>query len=175
MKKASKLNETSGVQDNRAQTDIFAQAMKVFNQSDYEEAAALFEKAATGPLIGVNESALMYSRMCQQRIGRAKVELETPEDHYNYAVSLINARKYREARASLEAAAAAGPQPHFCYAMALVEGYLGSMELAASHLRRAIQMDPALRGRARSDPDFAPLLLHPKLKEAMASVPGTGG
>jgi tetratricopeptide (TPR) repeat protein len=175
MKKAAKQNEISVAQDSRAHTDLFAKAMKVFHQGDYQRAGVLFEQAAAGPLIGVNESAQMYSRMCQQRMSRATVELKTPEDYYNYAVSLINARKFREARENLETAVAAGPQPHFCYALALVEGHLGSMDVAASHLRHAIQMDPALRGLARSDPDFAPLLHNPKLKEALASVQGTGG
>jgi tetratricopeptide (TPR) repeat protein len=175
MKKAVKQNEATGVRDNRAHTDLFARAMKVFNQGEYAKAAAIFEQASTGPVIGVNESAQMYARMCRQRMSRPSVELHSPEDHYNYAVSLINARKYREARESLELATAAGPQPHFWYALALVEGHLGSMESAAAHLRRAIQMDPALRGVARSDPDFAPLLHNPRLKEALAPVQGTGG
>jgi tetratricopeptide (TPR) repeat protein len=175
MKKAVKSIETSIVRDSRSHTDQFARAMKIFSQGDYERAALMFAEASAGPLIGVNESAQMYSRMCQQRISRMSVELKTPEDHYNYAVSLINARKYSEARESLETAVEAGVQPHYCYALALVEGHLGAMDAAASHLRRAIQMDPALRGVARSDPDFAPLLHNPKLKEALAAVQGTGG
>jgi len=175
MKKAVKQNENNEVRDSRAHTELFARAMKIFQQGEYQKAATLFEQAAAGPKIGVNESALMYFRMCQQRLSQMTVELKTPDDYYNYAIGLINSRKFREARESLEAAAAAGVQPHYCYALALVEGHLGSMEVAASHLRRAIQMDPALRSLARSDPDFAPLLHHPKLKEAMAAVPGTGG
>jgi tetratricopeptide (TPR) repeat protein len=162
------------VPDNPTHTELFARAMKVFNQGDYAQAATLFEQAATGPLLGVNESAQMYLRMCQQRMSRPDIELQTPEDYYNYAVSLINARRYREARENLEHATAAGPQPHFCYALALVEGHLGSMEVAAAHLRHAIQMDPALRGVARSDPDFAPLLHNPRVKEVLASAQGTG-
>ena len=175
MKKVVKQNEASVVADSRAHTELFAQAMKVFHQGDYQEAAVLFEQAATGPLSGVNESAQMYSRMCQQRMSGPGVELKTPDDFYNYAVSLINARRYREARENLETAVAAGPQSHFCYALALVEGHLGSIDVAASHLRHAIQMDPALRGLARSDPDFAPLLHNPKMREALSSAQGTGG
>lgn len=175
MKKAVKQNETGAVLDARIHTELFAQAMKVFSKGDYKRAGEMFERAAAGPVIGVNESAQMYSRMCQQRMSSVRVELKTSEDHYNYAVSLINARKYREARESLETAMASGLQPHFCYALALVEGHLGAMELAASHLKRAIQMDPALRSVARSDPDFTALLQNPKLREAMAAVAGTGG
>lgn len=174
MKKAVKPIETTEVRDNRTHTDLFARAMKVFHQGDYQQAAGLFELASTGPLLGVNESAQMYLRMCQQRVSQVTVDLKTPEDHYNYAIGLINAKRYREARTSLETAVTAGPLPHYCYAMALVEGHLGSMEAAASQLRQAIKLDPALRSLARSDPDFAPLLQNPKLKEAMAAVQGTG-
>ncbi len=175
MKKAVKQTEAIVVWDNRTHTDLFARAMKIFHEGDYAQAASLFEQASVGPLLGVNESAQMYARMCQQRMSRPSVELQTPEDYYNYAISLINARKYREARENLELATAASLQPHFFYALALVEGHLGSMDAAAAHLRRAIQMEPALRGTARSDPDFAPLLHNPKLREALAPVPGTGG
>jgi hypothetical protein len=175
MKKAVKTIETTAVRDNRTHTELFAQAMKLFSQGDYKRADALFVQASEGPSIGVNESAQMYSRMCQQRINRMNVELKTPEDHYNYAVSLINARKHREARVSLMTAVESGLQPHFCYALALVEGHLGALDSAASYLRRAIQMDPALRSVARNDPDFAPLLQNPKLKEALAAAQGTGG
>ncbi|HEY3443851.1 MAG TPA: hypothetical protein VGK29_24060 [Paludibaculum sp.] len=175
MKKAVKQIDSLTVLDNRTHTELFARAMKDFHRGDFQKAAALFQQAATGPLLGVNESAQMYLRMCQQRVSQSTVELKTPEDYYNYAVGLINARKYREARESLETAVSAGPQPHFCYALALVEGHLGSMDVAASHLRHAIQMDPALRGLARSDPDFAPLLHHPRMKEALAATQGTGG
>jgi len=175
MKKAVKPIETAEVRDSRTHTELFAQAMKIFGQGDYKRADALFAQASVGPLIGVNESAQMYSRMCQQRINRMSVELKTPDDHYNYAVSLINARKYREARESLVAALEGGVQPHYCYALALVEGHLGAMDAAASQLRRAIQMDSSLRSAARNDPDFAPLLQNSKMKEALASAQGTGG
>ena len=175
MKKAVKPINSIEVQNGRTHTDLFAQAVKVFQQGDFQQAAALFQQAAAGPVPGVNESAHMYMRMCQQRMSQLTVELQTPEDYYNNAVGLINARKYREARESLEAAVAAGPQPHFCYALALVEGHLGFMDVAASHLRHAIQMDPTLRGLARGDPDFATLLHNPRMKEAMGAEQGTGG
>ncbi len=174
MKKAVKQSETNVARDRRAHTEQFAEAMKYFHQGSFERAARLFEEAATGAHIGVNESAQMYARMCRQRLEQASVELKTPEDYYNYAVGLINARRFREARESLEKALAAGQQAHMVYALALVEGHLGSMDAAVTHLRQAIQMDPSVRGLARSDPDFAPLLSNARLREALAPAQGPG-
>lgn len=175
MKKVEKQVETSVALDRRGQTDLFAQAVQLFQKGEFQKAGAMFARAASGPAIGVNESAQMYLRMCEQRLGRAAVELKTPDDYYHYAISLINLRRYRDARENLETAAAAGPQPHYCYALALVEGHLGSIDTAATHLRQAIRMDPALRSVVRGDPDFAPLLQNAKMREALSALPGTGG
>ncbi len=142
--------------------------MKNFTAGDYQKAKPLFDQASHGPSLPVNESAQMYSRMCVQRIERANPDLRSPEDRYNFAVSLINLQKYQDAKHHLEAAVAASAQPHFMYALALVEGMLGSIPAAAQQLRRAIESDPSLRSVARNDADFAPLLQHTQIREVLA-------
>jgi hypothetical protein len=154
--------------DPKSHTAQFSEAMKVFAAGDYRNAKDLFDALSNGPLIQVNESAQMYSRMCLQRLNRERPELRSPEDHYNYGVSLFNARRFADAKASLESAVAKDPQPHYHYALALAEGMLGSIDASAAQLRLAIGKDHSIRGLARNDADFQPLMQHHQLKELVA-------
>lgn len=155
----------------RQQTDLFAQAMKSFSAGDYRMALDAFGDAARGPSIAVTESALMYKRMCQQRLERAAPNLETADDHYNYALGLMSSGKYAEARKHLETAVEAGPESHHLYALAIAEGLSGAIDSAARHLRQAIHADRGLRGVARTDADFQPLLQHAQIREVLAGDP----
>lgn len=152
----------------KSHTELFAKAVRCFSSGGYREAAALFAEAASGPLMSVNESAQMYRRMCLQRIESSTPKLQSPEDYYNFGVSLINVRRYREAREHLDAAVSQSPLPHYLYALALVEGMLGSVSGAAQQLHKAVQADPGIRSLARNDADFAPLLEHAAIRDILS-------
>jgi tetratricopeptide (TPR) repeat protein len=155
--------------DSKQHTELFSKAAKKFSAGDYKTARALFEDAAKGPVLSVNESAAMYIRMCDQRIQRAAPELKTAEDYYNYGVGLINASRTADAIQALEKAAALEDSAHILYVLALANGLHGDLPSAASSLRRALQLDPSTRGLARSDPDFQPLLQHLEIREVLSS------
>lgn len=152
----------------KPQPELFASAMTAFWAGQYAKAKALFEEAAKGGNLSVSESSQMYIRMCERRMAAAQVELTSPEDHYLYGVSLMNAQQYGEAKGHLEAAVAASPAPHYLYAFSIASGMLGAVQDAAQSLRRAIALDPSIRALARNDPDFAPLLEHAPIREALA-------
>ena len=157
--KATAANtRSSATLDSRAQTDLFAKAMKHFSSSDYGKAKDLFDQAAQGPSIGVNESATMYSRMCVQRLEGQRLQLKTGDDHYNYAISLMNLRRLGDAVPHLAKAIELSDSGHARYAMALACGLQGDLPAAVAHLQRAIEIDPSTRTLARNDADFLPLL-----------------
>jgi len=176
MKKPTKATESKNASgapaDPKAHTALFAEAMKRFSAGEYAAARDSFELAARGPVLSINESALMYSRMCAQRLNKPRLELRTPEELYTYAISLINAEQFRDAVPHLEKAVASSGQSHYLYALALCLGRSGSVSAAADHLRRAVSQDASIRAVARSDSDFQPLLEHPTLRELVA---GDGG
>jgi tetratricopeptide (TPR) repeat protein len=152
----------------RSQQEIYSDAMRAFWAGDYEQAMALFEQAAAGRDISIAESARMHIRMCQRRLEAAQSAPKSPEEHYLYAVSLMNAQQYGEARPHLEKALAADPRPDYHYALALTLGMLGHIEEAAASLRNAIQADSTIRKMAKNDPDFAPLLENAVIRETLA-------
>jgi tetratricopeptide (TPR) repeat protein len=94
--------------------------------------------------------------MCAQRFQQAEVRCETVEDHYNYGVALLNARKVEEARAHLERALQMAPDSeHIHYALAGAHALTADAVRACEHLKRAIELDPKNRIMARQDGDFA--------------------
>jgi Tfp pilus assembly protein PilF len=173
MKKPIKAGETKTASDARldakAQTEVFSRAMKSFNAGDYRKARPLLEEASKGPGLAIKETATMYIRMCDQRLAQEKLVLETAEDYYNYGVGLMNDRRPSEARSYLQKAVSLDGAPHVHYAYALASGLSGDLDTAATHLRRAVELDPATRGLARGDSDFQPLLQNPAIREILTA------
>ena len=180
MKKSAKTNETKTggtleplkpLTDERSHTECFAKAAKLFSQGEFAKAREVFQRAAHGPVLSVNESALMYARMCDQRLDRQWLENSTPEELYARGMSLLKQRRYTEALASLEAAQRAEETARVRYALALATGNIGDAGAAARHFKRACELDPAVRETARRDADFQPLIQFPELREAFADKP----
>lgn len=174
MKKPTKTAEVKSQSDTKldakTQTDNFSKAMKAFNTGDFRKAKPIFEQAAQGPSISVTETALRFIRMCDLRLAQEKVVLETADDHYNYAIGLMNDRRPSEARKYLDQALSLSTAPHIFYAHALAAGLSSDFETALSSLRKAMELDPGTRNHARHDPDFQPLLQNPSIREALTSV-----
>lgn len=153
----------------REHTEMFARAMKEFNAGGYEEAKRLFELCGEGPVITVKESAQMYVRMCVKRMEKPEVVLRTAEDHYTYAVGLMNLQKFGDALPHLQTAIKLGDGAHVRYALALASGLVGDMPGAVAHLQKAILLDPGTRSLARSDADFQPLMQDPVIRELVSA------
>jgi tetratricopeptide (TPR) repeat protein len=148
-------------------TGLFAAAMKAFTAGDYRKAHGMFAEASAGPVLSVRESARMYARMCEQRLAAQAPDKWPPEDHYHYAVGLMNAGQHRAALPHLEAALKGGENGDVLYALALATGVLGDIHAAAAHLRRACEADHSIRLLARRDAEFRPLLQHHAVREAL--------
>lgn len=155
--------------DPKAQTELFAKAMKAFQSCDYRKAKGLFELVAAGPVLSVNESALMYARMCESRIGAERTEPKTAEELYNFGVGLMNDKRYGEAIGFLARSIAVEETPHALYAHTLAAGYSGDFDAASRSLRRALELDPSTRTLARNDADFHPLLQNPVIRETLTA------
>lgn len=161
--------------DTKGHTELFSRAMKSFSAGDFRKARSLFEEASSGPVISVNESARMYARMCDQRLKAERLELKTPEEHYDYAVKLLNDGKPADAASHLRTALQGDrPGGHVHYALALALGQQGDMAGAYQYLKQAVERDPALRSFARGDADFRDLLQDAALRDLVAPDRGAG-
>ena len=141
----------------RSQMETFGEGMRLFHARQLGPARELFVAASSGPDRAVSHRAGLHARMCDSRLGSSTVVLSTPEDHYNYAITLINSRNLAVAQEHLRAALEAEPSAdHVLYALAACQGLTGDLQGAYENLKRAIDLQPRNRLAARQDPDFAP-------------------
>ncbi len=152
------------------QLNLFEQAMEAFRAADFAEALQLFEAAAQGPDGAMRHRSTVHTRICRQRIGSGTVELKTVDDHYNYAIRLINDRRLSEASDHLEKALSLAKRPpaHVHYAMAVVAALEDDVDSSFDKLKQAIEIDPQQRLIARRDPDLAALAGSPPIADLLA-------
>jgi len=156
-------SSTNPTQD---QLQFFEAAMQRFHARDLDGALELFQRAASGPSLAVAHTAKIHARMCEQRISQARPTLQSPDDLYHYAVSLLNQRRAKDAESHLRQAIATQPDwEHVHYALALCRAQQGDLEGSARSLSDAIRLEPKNRGIARNDPDFAEFIRHSPLRD----------
>jgi hypothetical protein len=90
----------------RSQMESFGDGMRLFHARQLGQARELFLAASSGPDRAVSHRAALHARMCESRLESSSVVLSTPEDHYNYAITLINSRNFAAAHEHLRAALA---------------------------------------------------------------------
>ncbi|MCS7313863.1 MAG: tetratricopeptide repeat protein [Bryobacteraceae bacterium] len=136
---------------------MFEEGVRLFQARQFLEAKTRFARAADGPVAEMAHAARQRVRMCELRLGSQRPELRTAEDRYNYAVLLLNERRWEEAEELLRKALEEQPKGgHLYYALALCLCWRGDMAGAFQSMQRAIELDPNNRITARNDPDFAP-------------------
>jgi len=171
----------SAALDSVEQSGAFESAIRYFHAGNFVKARGLFQQAAKGPSRDVAHAARLHVRMCDQRIGRPEPALHDAEEHYNYAIALINQRRLELAQQHLQRALSLAPRgDHLYYALALCRGLSGDLEGAYTYMKRAIELHPRNRITARNDPDFAEIgqrsplayLLHPERTRGRATALG---
>src|SRR5262244_1234645 len=88
----------------------FAQAVqnyeagvKAMQEHKFERAKGLLEKVASGPIRELADRAAVHINSCNQQMARTSGGgFKSPEEHYDYAISLMNAANFDEARSHLE-------------------------------------------------------------------------
>jgi len=159
-------------QSRQKQADLYDQAMQVFHTGDFAKAKALFEEVAGGPVPEIAHAARVRRNVCEQRLASVELTLKSPDEHYDYAVTLINRRQLDTALDHLQTALRDLPKPaHVHYAMALCLGLKGQVEDAAEQLDRAIALDSRNRTAARNDPDFQGFTSAPPIKRILYPEP----
>jgi tetratricopeptide (TPR) repeat protein len=156
------LEGRNGTAAGPSQMESFEEGMHLFHARKFQQARELFQQAVRGADRAVTHRAGLHARMCEQRLESAGLVLNTPEEHYNYAVTLINSRDLATAQKHLRAALAGAPTAdHVLYALAACQSLSGDLQAAYENLKRAIDLQVGNRLAARQDPDFAAMAEHP--------------
>jgi len=155
------------------QFQVFDNAMKLFRKQQFREAKAVFEEATSGPQREISHNAKLHVIMCERRLGKPEVFLDTLDDHYNYAIERLNARDMDVARKHLDCAMQLIRQDgntstdHLYYALALCAGISGDADTAFENLKHAIELNPVNRMAARQDSDLAPIAQQPRIQQLL--------
>lgn len=146
----------------------YQNALQLMQEGKYEKARVLLEKIVPDAPPEILERARVYLTVCERNSRPAELNFNTPEERYDYAVSLLNAGSFEEARDQFEGILADSPRADFAhYGMALLNSMTGQAEEALEHLGRAIEINPANRIQARSDPDFIDMADDPRFTELL--------
>lgn len=163
---ASSRSASEGAQARLLQE--YQNALQQMQEGKFEKARVILEKIVPDAPPEILERARVYLTVCERNSRSSERKFSTPEERYDYAVSLLNAGSFEDARDQFEAILAQSPQADFAhYGMALLSSMTGQAEEALEHLSRAIEINPANRIQARSDPDFIDMADDPRFTELL--------
>lgn len=146
----------------------FQAAVQLLQQGKCEKALAAFEKMLPTAPPEIRERCRMYASTCQRQLEKHKLAFSTPEEHYDYAISQLNAGYFEEAREQLDSILGAYPSADYAfYGLALLDAVTGRAQDCLKNISRAIELNPKNRIQARADNDFQSMADDPRFTELL--------
>jgi tetratricopeptide (TPR) repeat protein len=143
-------------------------AVVLLQQGKYEKALAAFEKLLATAPAEIRERCQMYATTCQRQLEKPSLTFDTPEEHYDYAVSQLNTGYYEEAREQFNSILAGHPGADYAYyGLAVLDAITGQVQDCLANLARAIDLNPRNRLQARVDNDFQSIVDDPRFTELL--------
>jgi tetratricopeptide (TPR) repeat protein len=148
--------------------------LRSMQEHKFDKAKPLFQKVAAGPSKELADRATVHLNICNQHLERATVtQFKTPEEHFDYAVSLMNVGDYVTAREHLEKLLKQNAKADYViYGLAALDCLTGHVEDSLRHLDEALRLNSQLRFQARNDSDFQNLAEDPRFTELLYPDPG---
>lgn len=151
----------------------YESGLRAMQERKFDKAKGFFQKVIGGSARDLADRASVHLNACNQHLEKPSTQFKTPEEHYDYAVSLINVGDYVSAREHLEKLSKQSPKcDYVAYGMAALDCLTGHVEDALRNLDEAIHLNPALRFQARNDSDFQHLAEDPRFTELLYPDPG---
>jgi tetratricopeptide (TPR) repeat protein len=147
--------------------------LRALQEHKFEKAKGHLQKVLSGPNKSLVDRAKVHILTCDKHLDSPTLQFKTAEEHYDYAVSLINTGDYVTAREHLDKLLKQNPKAEFVlYGLAALHCLTGHVEESLKTLNEAIQAKPALRFQARNDGDFQNLAEDPRFTELLYPDPG---
>jgi TolA-binding protein len=143
-------------------------ALRLMQEGKYDKAHAAFDKMlATGPG-DLADRIRMYINACVQQVSKGKTSFTSNEEHYDYAISLLNDGHYEDAREQFTAILKQNDKADYAfYGLAVLASMTGDSHTCLEHLTEAIRQNPRNRIQARSDSDFQDMADDPRFTELL--------
>src|SRR4051812_1923372 len=150
----------------------FENGMKLMQERKYERAQAAFEKVMASGIRELSERSRVYVNACAQQLAKSSTSFKTAEEHYDYAVSLMNGGDYEGSRSHLDKILKQNPKADYAhYGLALLACLTSKIEESLRSLEQAIKLNPSNRFTARNDSDFANMADDPRFTELLYPEP----
>jgi tetratricopeptide (TPR) repeat protein len=147
--------------------------LRAMQEHKYDKAKGFLQKVVSGSNRELADRAAVHLNACNSQMERGATQFKTPEEHYDFAVSLINLGDYVSAREHLEKLSKQVPKADYvAYGLAALDCLTGHVEDSLRNLARAISLNAALRFQARNDSDFQNLSEDPRFTELLYPDPG---
>ena len=147
--------------------------LRALQEHKFEKAKPLFEKVLAGANKELTDRAAVHLSTCNQHLERsASNQFKTIEEHFDYAVSLMNVGDYVTAREHIEKLVKQAPKTDFViYGLAALDCLTNHVEDSLKHLDEALRLNTSLRYQARNDSDFHNLAEDPRFTELLYPDP----
>jgi tetratricopeptide (TPR) repeat protein len=148
--------------------------LRAMQEHKFDKAKPHFQKVISGPIRELVDRANVHLNICTQHLERsAATQFKTPEEHFDYAVSLMNVGDYVTAREHLEKLLKQNAKSDYVvYGLAALDCLTGHVEDSLRHLDEALRLNSQLRFQARNDSDFQNLAEDPRFTELLYPDPG---
>ena len=147
--------------------------LRAMQEHKFDKAKAALLKVVGGPK-ELADRASVHLSTCNQHLERETVQFSSPEEHYDYAGSLMNVGDYVQAREHIEKLLTQSPRKDYVlYGLAALDCLTGRTEDALRNLDEAMKLNPAIRFQARNDSDFQNLAEDPRFTELLYPDPGS--
>jgi tetratricopeptide (TPR) repeat protein len=150
----------------------FEAGMRLLQGQKFDKAEPLLAKVVAGPDKSLADRARVYLNVCKQQLARTSTSFKSAEEHYDFAIALMNRGDYEEARNHLQRLVKSDPKADYAvYGLAVLECLNGRIEECLRTLQQAITLNPNLRFQARNDSDFASVADDPRFTELIYPEP----
>jgi len=147
--------------------------LRAMQERKFDKAKSFLQKVISGPSRELADRANVHLNACTQQLEKSTTQFKSPEEHYDFAVSLMNIGDYVGAREHLEKLSNQVPKADYVfYGMAALDCLTGHVEDSLRRLNQAIGLNPGLRFQARNDSDFQNLAEDPRFTELLYPDPG---
>jgi len=147
-------------------------ALRAMQEHKLEKAKALLEKIIAGAQMALIDRARVHLNLCNQQLAGVSTSFKTHEEHFDYAVSLMNSGQFDQSRGHMEKILKQNAKADFAYyGMAVVDCLTGQVESSLKNLSEAIRLNPQNRFQARNDSDFQNMADDPRFTELLYPEP----
>lgn len=153
--------------------EMYESGIRALQERKYDRARTAFHKVIEANIRELGDRARIHINACDQMTAKSELNFKTSEEHYDFAVSLMNQGDYVGSREHLEKLQkTSAHKDHVLYGLATLDCLTGHLEDALRRLDEAISANPQLRFQARNDSDFQNLAEDPRFTELLYPDPG---